>query len=196
MFLKTFSTAGVLLLALQLPVLAQGSTAATGRRIGYSTNRSWQNAYPQSSPGAVNAGLGRTLPTGTQGYAGINAPQLPQCNTGLNAIQSGFNRPAVHQFGTGGFSGGGAKPYTSCYGSGQSGGSLPPCALTPCDLNVAEGGGSSGDGGQGGETPGPGEMPTGEQSGNDPYGFHQGDGSGGSGAGSGGGDPYGFHGGN
>lgn len=172
---------------------ADASTAATGQRGGYSTDFSWQNAVPQAAPGNADAGLGRSFFTGSQGSGSINGAQLPEVNTGLNAVLSGFNKPAVRQFGSGGFSGGGAKPYTGPYGSGAPGGMLPPCAMTPCDFDVAEVGGGIGGGG------GPG----GSGGGGDSYGFHGGgDGAdgyhGGDGGGSfngGGGDNYGYHGG-
>lgn len=181
-------TLAVTLVSTQAAANAQGwadfSTAATGQQGGYNTDFSWQNAVPQAAPGNADAGLGRSFATGTQGTASINGAQLPEVNTGLNAVLSGFNKPAVRQFGSGGFSGGGAKPYTGPYGSGAAGSMLPPCAMTPCDFDVAEVGGGIGGGGEGG---GPG-------SGGDNYGYHGG-GDGGNGF-NGGGDNYGYHGGN
>ncbi len=200
MFLKFLLFAGALWWSLQLLVYAQG-TAATGQQSGFQSNRSWQNAFPQAAPGNSDAGLGRSFPTNVR----LNGAQLPQCNTGLNALLSGFNKPAVRQFGSGGFSGGGSRPYTGCYGSGQAGGTLPPCAMTPCDFDVAEGCGSSAGGNGAGGDPYGYHQGDGNQGGGDPYGFHQGEGAPGSGAdpygfhqgsGSSGGDPYGFHGGN
>lgn len=206
--LKFLVLTGVILCFVRVPVSAQG-TAATGSQGGYRSSRSWQSAYPQSIAGRDDAGLGQTFAT----RGSSSASQLPSCNTGLNAILSGFNRAPVRQFGSGGFSGGGARPYTGCYRSGTSGGSLPPCAMTPCDFDVAEVGGTSGgsnggnsNGGGGGDPYGYHQGGDGNGSGSDPYGFHQGDGGTGSGGvdnygfhqgGSGiGGDPYGYHGGN
>ncbi|MBY0552321.1 MAG: hypothetical protein K2W95_33890 [Candidatus Obscuribacterales bacterium] len=160
---------------------ADASTAATGQRGGYNTDYSWQNAVPQAAPGNADAGLGRSFFTGSQGSGSINGAQLPEVNTGLNAVLSGFNKPAVRQFGSGGFSGGGAKPYTGPYSSGGAGGMLPPCAMTPCDFDVAEVGGGPGGGGD-----------DGFHGGGDNYGYHGGDGGG---SFSGGGDNYGYHGG-
>lgn len=219
MFFRLILIVTVLATSLQTAANAQGwadfSTAATGQQGGYNTDFSWQNAIPQAAPGNADAGLGRSFATGTQGAASINGAQLPEVNTGLNAVLSGFNKPAVRQFGTGGFSGGGSKPYTGPYRSGFGGASLPPCAMTPCDFDVAEVGGGGGPGGPGGSGGGDNYgyhggdgFDGGSPTGGDNYGFHGGDGfHGGSptsgdnygyhgGTGSGGGDNYGYHGGN
>lgn len=176
----------VALVSTQAAANAQGwadfSTAATGQQGGYNTDFSWQNAVPQAAPGNADAGLGSSFATGTQGSGSINGAQLPEVNTGLNAVLSGFNKPAVRQFGSGGFSGGGAKPYSGPYGSGAAGGMLPPCAMTPCDFDVAEVGGGIGGGGGGSGINGAG----------DNYGYHGGNGGS---SFSGGGDNYGYHGG-
>lgn len=221
MLLRRVVLLGVLCGSFHQSVNAQGwadwSTAATGQQGGYSTGTSWQNAIPGGAPGNADAGLGRTFFTGSQGNGSINGAQLPEVNTGLNAVLSGFNKPAVRQFGSGGFSGGGSKSYTGPYASGAGGASLPPCAMTPCDFDVAEVGGGGGFGGGSGPSDGGGDnygfhgggedgggsgfdggggpspMPTGDGGGPSPmpsgdsYGFH---------GGSGGGDAYSFHGGN
>lgn len=188
MFFRLILIVTVLATSLPTAANAQGwadfSTAATGQQGGYNTDFSWQNAIPQAAPGNADAGLGRSFATGTQGAASINGAQLPEVNTGLNAVLSGFNKPAVRQFGTGGFSGGGSKPYTGPYRSGFGGASLPPCAMTPCDFDVAEVGGGGGSGGAGGP---------GGSGGGDNYGYHGGDGF--NGVSPTGGDNYGYHGG-
>lgn len=106
---------------------AINSRATTGKR-GWRTSKTGHQATPGNSI-RTDAGEGKTFTTA------LNV-SLPTVCTGLNAPTS-FAQAPVRQFGNGGFSGGGYRDLT-LYGGRKTGIMLPPTAMTPCDLTVAE----------------------------------------------------------
>lgn len=123
-----------------MPSNAQGWTDSGAQgNLGNITDTTWQNVQQVPTPGRMNAPVGQTLTTGSQGNTDLsNSVNLPQTTTGGMAEQS-VNNAGFGFNGFNAFTGGGAKPYVGPYASGgpngNQGGSLPGTSLGSC-LNI------------------------------------------------------------
>ncbi len=103
----------------------------------HTTNPTWQDVWEVPAPGNFEAGVGSTMPTGKQGYTGINGKRLSPSNTAIMAPGSGMTR-AIPGAGSGfGFPNTGTTPYKGPYtGAAIRGATLQPTCTSSVGLNI------------------------------------------------------------
>ncbi|GEM_PF-2157157 len=110
-----------------------GDTGAQLRQ----TDTTWQSVGSMPAPGNLDAGVGGTFTTTSQGFTGINGPTIPPSITSMEAPKSGMAGGIPSGQFNYGFPNTGSDRYRGGYQSSRNdGGVLPPTATSSVDLNI------------------------------------------------------------
>lgn len=104
------------------------------------TDTTWQDVEQMPAYGNVQAELGNTFRTDTQGFADLNGPALPASTTALEAPRSGMSGTIPTSQFNFGFPNGGADTYRGPYsGSTNAGGTLPATSTRSANPDICGG---------------------------------------------------------